>query len=85
MIGFYGPPHKSKRRPAWEDLNALFNSFAEPWVCIGDFNIILDDSEKEGGKNGGPCALNFLCELMFDLGAVDLGFTGNKFTWSNKR
>ena len=85
LVGFYSSPHKSKRRPAWEDLNALLNSFAEPWVCVGDFNIILDDSEKEGGNSGGSSAPNFLRDLMFDLGAIDLGFTGNKFTWSNKR
>ena len=28
---------------------------------------------------------NFLKDLLFDLGAVDLGYTGKKFTWCNKR
>ena len=28
---------------------------------------------------------SYLKDLLFDLGAVDLGFGGNKFTWSNRR
>ena len=28
---------------------------------------------------------SFLKNLIFDIGAVDLGFVGNKFTWSNKQ
>ena len=28
---------------------------------------------------------NYLKNLLFELGAIDLGFAGNKFTWSNKR
>jgi hypothetical protein len=60
-------------------------SLREPWICFGDFNVILNDEEKEGGKREYTSCPNFLKEIMFDLGAVDLGFSGNKFTWSNKR
>jgi hypothetical protein len=80
LVGFYGPPHQSKRRIAWENLHALLESLDGPWVCLGDFNTILEDSGKEGGN-----AANFLRELLFNLGAVNLGYTGNKFTWCNKR
>ena len=30
-------------------------------------------------------ATNFLKNLMFDLGSVDLGFSGTKYTWRNNR
>ena len=85
LVGFYGPPKKANRRPVWENLHALLESIEGPWMCMGDFNIICEDSEKEGGRSGSYSTNNYLNEMLFELGAVDLGFTGNKFTWSNKR
>jgi exonuclease III len=85
FVGFYGPPHKINRRIIWENLHALLESFEGPWVVLGDFNVILDDSEKEGGRIGCSSMPSYLKDLLFDLGAVDLGFAGNKFTWSNRR
>jgi hypothetical protein len=34
---------------------------------------------------GNSSAPNYLKDMLFDMGAVDLGFTGSKFTWHNKR
>jgi hypothetical protein len=45
----------------------------------------VDDAEKDGGIRGSSSTPNFLKDLLFDLGAVDLGFAGCKFTWWNKR
>ena len=42
----------------------------EPWVCLGDFNLVIDDQEKERvGELELQCQIYFLNELMFDLGA----------------
>ena len=49
LIGFYGPPYQAKRRKAWSNLHALLQSLNEPWMCFGDFNVVVEDSEKEGG------------------------------------
>ncbi len=46
---------------------------------------MIDDSEKEGGTAGSSSTPSFLKELLFYLAAVDLGFVGNKFTWTNRR
>ena len=80
LVEFYGPPYKNSRRIAWENLHAFLAFIDGPWVCLADLNIVLDDSEKEGGIIGGSSMPNFLTVLMFDLGVVDLGFAGNKFT-----
>ena len=86
LVGFYGPPYHRKRIKAWTNLHALLQSITGPWLCFGDFNSILNDNEKEGGRSGSSSsAINFLRNLMFDLGAVDLGFSSAKFTWCNKR
>ena len=85
LVGFYGPPYQAKRRKAWENLHALLQSINGPWMCFGDFNIVVDESKKDGGKRGTSSTPNFLRELLFDLGAKDLGYVGNKYTWWNKR
>ena len=85
FIGFYGPPYYLKRKKAWENLCALLESVTEPWICFGDFNVILEDEEKEGGNKGNSSGPNYLKEIMFNLRGVDLGHIGNKFTWTNRR
>ena len=85
LIGFYGPPYQAKRRKVWSNLHALLQSLNEPWMCFGDFNVVVEDSEKEGGIQGSTSVSNFLKELLFDLSAIDLGYSGKQFTWWNKR
>uniref|UniRef100_A0A2N9F7G7 Reverse transcriptase domain-containing protein n=1 Tax=Fagus sylvatica TaxID=28930 RepID=A0A2N9F7G7_FAGSY len=57
----------------------------EPPVWLEEGPAFLLPIEKEGGRRGSTSAPNFLKEILFDLGAVDLSFAGNKFTWFNKR
>ena len=85
LVGFYGPPYMAKRLKAWINLRALLETIQGPWLCCGDFNVMMDDFEKEGGVCGSSSIPSYLKDIMFDLGAVDLGFAGNKFTWSNRR
>jgi exonuclease III len=85
LIGFYGPPYQAKRRKAWENLHALLQSLNCPWICFGDFNVVVEESEKFGGQRGSNSTPSYLKDLLFDLGAIDLGFAGAKYTWWNKR
>lgn len=45
-----------------------------PWTVLGDFNDIIDDSEKFHRMSA-----------FRDCQLLDLGFYGQKFTWTNKR
>ncbi len=51
LIGFYGPPYRAKRKKAWENIYALLESISGPWVCVGDFNVVVEDSKKDGGNS----------------------------------
>nr|POE62213.1 hypothetical protein CFP56_39540 [Quercus suber] len=82
LVGFYGPSYASKKDKAWMNLSAFLESVQCPWVCFGDFNYTLSQEDKKGGSSSAPLATNHLRELMFDFSAVDLGFSGNKFTWA---
>ena len=82
FVGFYGPSYHSKKKKAWGNLFALLESHQGPWAVMGDFNFIVNEEEQLGGNKGGLSAINYLKELLFELNAVDLGYSGNKFTWA---
>jgi hypothetical protein len=53
LTGYYRYPEGRRRRAAWDFLRQLSNQFAGPWCILGDFNDIMDASEKRG-KNLRP-------------------------------
>jgi hypothetical protein len=80
----YGPPKRRDRSAFWDSLSDV-GYVGVSWLCIGDFNHILDSSEKLGGR---PYASSSNCpfrSFMNSADMVDLGFTGNLFTWCNNR
>lgn len=51
-------------------------------MLLGDFNDIVDMTEKSGGNARAPWSFNDFKDLIFKLGAVDLGYRGQPWTWS---
>ena len=78
------PAYNSRKALFWNILQATVEAFDGSWLYLGDFNNILGQWEKMGG-NTGDTSNKFLSEFMLNTGAIDLGFNGNKYTWSNKR
>ena len=79
----YGPSNRSDRRAFWDSFASIGESFEASWLCIGDFNSILVQSEKQGRR---PVAGASHCpfkRFIDHFGMVDLGFARNPFTWSN--
>ena len=79
----YANPCVTTRRALWNYLDAIRNCFQLPWLVAGDFNEIVNSSEKRGGRfhhaNSGFGDWIDRNEL------VDMGFIGAKFTWMTKR
>lgn len=46
--GFYGYLEESNKQLSWNLLSNLNNQFELPWLCGGDFNEIMDETEKKG-------------------------------------
>ena len=54
-------------------------------MCMSDFNYVISEDEVSGGRKGCSLATNYLKEFMFEFGAIDLGFSGCKFTSAKGR
>lgn len=53
-------------------------AYRGPWCIMGDFNSVIDAKDKKGGWHG-------LRGVVDNLGLIDIGFSGEKFTWNNRR
>jgi hypothetical protein len=56
-----------------------------PWLCMGDFNEILNLSEKWGACTQANGQMEAFRRTLEDCFLCDLGFKGIKYTWRNGR
>lgn len=50
LTGLYGEPNRSLRHRTWALIRELKEKSDLPWCLIGDFNNILHNGEKRGGR-----------------------------------
>ncbi|KAL2931584.1 hypothetical protein RDABS01_036994 [Bienertia sinuspersici] len=81
----YAPTKHSQRIAIWKKIENIATSIALPWLCIGDFNQIANSSEKRGGRIPKENRMRMFNDFMQNCAFIDLGASGNKFTWFNKR
>lgn len=55
------------------------------WSCIGYFNELIDQIEKCGGRAITIFSDFFLRSFISKVGALDIDFCGNSYTWCNWR
>lgn len=83
--GLYGWPETSNRMKTWRLLEAIYRTAIKPWVCFGDFNEIMWNTEKCGGNLRSNFYMGLFRDTIARCDLKDLGFTGAPFTWSNGR
>ena len=81
----YASPRFHERCILWNNLKNAANLHGKPWIIAEDFNEIL----AEGDKFGGRCissnrSLQFK-ECLDQCNMIDIGFAGPRFTWLNRR
>ena len=81
----YGQLEVAKREEVWNDLRNIRNLAHSNWLCIGDFNQVLNDDEKFSFRHDPIPRSSFLLQLIFDLGFCELTASGQKYTWMNMR
>ncbi|KAL0283763.1 UNVERIFIED_CONTAM: hypothetical protein Sradi_7218100 [Sesamum radiatum] len=80
----YGECDPIRRRLLWVDLLTASATIGDsPWCALGDFNIVIDESESLWGSAEVSHAMAEFREFIMDAGLIHLPFTGCPFTWHN--
>ncbi|XP_042974748.1 uncharacterized protein LOC122306386 [Carya illinoinensis] len=85
LTGFHGNPVTVKRKDSQQLLRAIKPIPTLGWMCVGDFNKIMSFGEKWGGPMRPYSQIKAFSAAVEECGLADLGYTGNKYTWSNGR
>ncbi|KAL0016457.1 hypothetical protein SO802_003526 [Lithocarpus litseifolius] len=64
----------------WENLKKVSDRHDLPWILMGDFNEVLEESEKFGGNSLSVKKVREYRECMDQCNLLDLGFSGPKYT-----
>lgn len=83
LTGIYGEPRLEQRENTWRLLRTLHLQEQLPWVCLGDFNEILYNHEKQGGIPRPQRYMDAFRDVLNFCNLNDLGFEGDIFTWRN--
>lgn len=81
----YGPTIPIFKPTFWDELRRIGDTVNGPWCMVGDFNVILEQREKIGGRpftSGSQCLFR---RFIDDAELLDMGYFGNPFTWNNQR
>ena len=85
LIAVHGPPYLAKRKKFRELMEYLIDCFSGHWLVIGDLNSTASNLDKSGGNQKGECSSRSFRNFVDNVGAIDMGFSGPQYTWTNKR
>lgn len=85
LTGFFGHAESARRSESWALLQHLESLQPIPWLCVGDFNEVLDQSEKEGALLRREYQMPGFRTALEKCHLCDLCYSGSRFTWSNRR
>ena len=69
------------KKVIWEHIKRKVRNCDGPLMCIGDFNDVMTDMEKEGGRRKEMRKIQSFQELIESCSLKDVHFQGQKFTW----
>lgn len=81
----YGAPKATDRPAFWSKLTELGAERDESWLIAGDFNDLLDNSEKEGGPARWEGSFLSFRSFVSQMGLWDLPHSGNHLSWRGTR
>nr|XP_023927086.1 uncharacterized protein LOC112038505 [Quercus suber] len=85
LSAVYGSPRFAERCLLWDNLNSVAESHSMPWVIAGDFNEVLMGDDKFGGRPVNLSRALRFQECLDNCRMIDIGFSGPRYTWSNRR
>lgn len=85
FTGFYRFSELHRRCESRNILRSVGTRIHEDWVIGGDFNEIMGDAEKVGGRRKLRAPMEEFRKTMDELGVVDIKLDRGWFTWTNNR
>ncbi|KAL0014673.1 hypothetical protein SO802_001742 [Lithocarpus litseifolius] len=83
FTAIYGSPRHRERCMLWENLYVVANIHNLSWIIAGDFNELMSNDDKFGGRPVNLSRALSFKECMDACNMADLEFQGPRFTWSN--
>ena len=81
----YGAPQVENRSVFWDRITLLGVGRSSAWLLTGDFNDILDNSEKKGGPLRWEGSFLAFRSFVSQNGLWDLNHSGNSLSWRGTR
>jgi hypothetical protein len=78
LTGFYGNSNWTKQHDSWTLVHHLKPYEPKAWLCIGDFNEIINQSKKWGGAIRSENQMMQFQLALEECGLSDLGYRGSK-------
>lgn len=85
FTGLYGFSVEHHKLRTWELINSPSSQIDGKWVCLGDFNDILDNHDKVGGNLKSHTQLDIGRQCVNSCGLTYFGYVGYPYTWTNGR
>lgn len=81
----YGEPENTLRQAFWNHITTISANRDTLWMLIGDFNEIIDNSEKSGGPIRAEGSFSTFRTFLSNGDLFDLKHFGNYLSWRGKR
>ncbi|XP_010497088.1 PREDICTED: uncharacterized protein LOC104774119 [Camelina sativa] len=81
----YGDPVRHLREEVWERLTRIGLQRDDPWMLTGDFNEIMDNSEKLGGPRRPESSFYPFRTMARNSRVKEIPSCGNKLSWGGRR
>jgi exonuclease III len=80
----YGEAQVNQHIKTWDMLKYIKSSSDLPWVCMGDFNEVLNQSEHVSVRERSQAQIAGFREMADVCGLCDLGYEGYSWTFEKK-
>ncbi|CAA7024087.1 unnamed protein product [Microthlaspi erraticum] len=85
MTFLYGDPVKECREIVWDRLIHISLQRKGNWLMIGDFNEIMGNHEKRGGRRRAESSFLDFRKMINSCGMIDFPYKGNPMSWVGYR
>lgn len=85
MSFVYGEPDVARRQSVWDAISGYAADRSSPWLLTGDFNEILDNTEKSKGPARPERSFTAFREFIAQNDLFDLQHTGSFLSWHGKQ